>query len=382
MKKLKFVQSLFKQMGIQEYLTKMSSIQKLILSYIEYEASSLKPVANLMEIFNNLKALKDKHELKSVLHMLSNIADNHHRGPCFFERIEKIINFLKLDMKSNFSNFSIFNIFKSNKRILWFLIKEEIITVNKTIESILTKKYEYQEASYSEYLFTMPNHFTNKKLIQEIKENLDEYEKKQAIGENDSRVCELIREDLLDDFVDFVTKEKLSLERKIEKSIFESNPLLLSRGASLIEYAAFFGSVKIFNYLQENGNKLTPSLWLYAIHGKNNEIIRLLEENHIKLEESEYSECFSEAIKCHHNEIADYIRNKYGAGKDEKSSLAFEQCLKSYNISLIQTNSVDQSSFCDLCQYDYFCLVDIISKDKGIDVHKIKIYISSFIQSF
>ena len=35
-----------------------------------------------------------------------------------------------------------------------------------------------------------------------------------------------------------------------------------------------------------NGVELTPSLLIYAIHGKNAEIIHLLEENHIEPEDN------------------------------------------------------------------------------------------------
>ena len=51
---------------------------------------------------------------------------------------------------------------------------------------------------------------------------------------------------------------------------------------NLVEYAAFFGSIQIFKYLLVNQVKLIPSLWIYAIHSRNPEIIHLLEENNIE----------------------------------------------------------------------------------------------------
>ena len=50
---------------------------------------------------------------------------------------------------------------------------------------------------------------------------------------------------------------------------------------TLIEYADFFGSIQIFNYLRKNGAELESSLWIYAVHGQNPEIINFLEENKI-----------------------------------------------------------------------------------------------------
>lgn len=53
------------------------------------------------------------------------------------------------------------------------------------------------------------------------------------------------------------------------------------KSISIIEYASFFGSIQIFQYLIMNKVELKPSLWLYAIHSQNAELISLLEENKI-----------------------------------------------------------------------------------------------------
>ena len=49
--------------------------------------------------------------------------------------------------------------------------------------------------------------------------------------------------------------------------------------------------------------------WLYAIHSNNPEMIDLLEENEIYPDNESYLDCVVEAIKCHHNEIADHIKD-------------------------------------------------------------------------
>ena len=66
---------------------------------------------------------------------------------------------------------------------------------------------------------------------------------------------------------------------------------------------------------------MTPFIWLYTIHGRNANIIHLLEENHInprhmfdnkkncKSYHHSYQPCLEESIKCHHNEIAEYVLN-------------------------------------------------------------------------
>ena len=57
-----------------------------------------------------------------------------------------------------------------------------------------------------------------------------------------------------------------------------------------------------------NNVKLTSSLWIYAIHSRNAELIHLLEENGIESEDKTFEECLKESIKCHHNDIANYIK--------------------------------------------------------------------------
>ena len=55
----------------------------------------------------------------------------------------------------------------------------------------------------------------------------------------------------------------------------------LKKKVSLIEYAAFFGSIQIIQYLMINGISLQPLSWIYAIHSQNVDFIHLLEEKHV-----------------------------------------------------------------------------------------------------
>ena len=81
----------------------------------------------------------------------------------------------------------------------------------------------------------------------------------------------------------------------VERSTFETNIFLLKKKKiSLIEYAAFYGSVQIFKYLYLNVVEMTPKLWICAIHGYDEEIIHILEENNIKFS---YENCIIESFK-------------------------------------------------------------------------------------
>ena len=142
---------------------------------------------------------------------------------------------------------------------------------------------------------------------------------------------------------------------------------------SLIEYATFYGSIQIFNYLRTNGVELSSSLWTFAIYGKNSEIIYLLEDNHIDLpDDYDYNKLFFESIKCHHNDVANYILINYLNNEIEKEHEAYIKYLKYYNFEMIQNDFInDEKSFFYLCKYDHDYLVKILLDEKDIDVNAI-----------
>ena len=74
------------------------------------------------------------------------------------------------------------------------------------------------------------------------------------MGENESYICKVIRDDNVVEFITYVNQNSISLNSNIRTSIYETNSFLLKAyNLSLIEYAAFFGSIQIFQYLQMNG---------------------------------------------------------------------------------------------------------------------------------
>lgn len=162
---------------VQEYLSRMKKIQEAILTYIEDDDSSQKNYMELIKLFINFKVQINKHDLKTILRIISNIADYHYRGPNFFDKIRKIFQYLKVFIKNNFSNYSIFNVFRYNKKILLMLIQEQIIIVDKAVASVLLRKENKKVQYFSKYI----KPFSNEDIEPKNVENFDE---KQEIGEN------------------------------------------------------------------------------------------------------------------------------------------------------------------------------------------------------
>lgn len=63
---------------------------------------------------------------------------------------------------------------------------------------------------------------------------------------------------------------------------------------------------KIFRFLIQNNVQLTENIWDYAIHGRNADIIHLIEENEIE----PTKKCIKNSIRFHHNEIKINLMNK------------------------------------------------------------------------
>ena len=298
-----------------EYIEKMKTIQNAILECLDDESDKI--LDKLTELLNNQKNLKDVHELKSILYLILNIFQNHHRGPFFFDKIKAIINILKSDIKDSFSNDEIFTIFKANKRILLLLIDEDILTIDNEISEELS--------TYGDYFYPEIQKFNQKRLEDgQNKELPENFEEKRRSGENDSLVSELIRNDDIDEFIINYNKNNYSLNDKINYSIFESNQFLNENEPTLIEYALFFGSIRIFKFLRENRIELKPSSWIYAIHGKNPEIIQIIESDEkIFPEDKSYKQCYTESIKCHHNDFALYIKENLLINEENQNNTLF-----------------------------------------------------------
>ncbi|KAK8835164.1 hypothetical protein M9Y10_018335 [Tritrichomonas musculus] len=260
-----------------EYLKKMKAIQDSILEYLDNEDNNEQYFDDLRSLLNFQQSQFDIHELKSILCLISNISKYHHRKSFFFDKIKQIILLLKKEVKQAFSNADIFNIFKDSNRVLLLLFDEDILTLDSNLSTTIDKNYfqpEINKLNPDSSPIELPEFFYEKRLQ----------------GENDSYLCELVRNDNIKDFIIHYNKQEISLSMTIQSSIYETNSFLINQNPTLIEYSAFFGSIQILRFLYQNQVELTSSLWIYSIHGHNPEIIHFLEENQIQPSDGTYQE--------------------------------------------------------------------------------------------
>ena len=357
---------------IQRFLEQMKKIQQNLLVFIQEESNENENFEILNKIFEDSKICDNKHEINSVLHMIANIANNHHHVPNFFNKIDKVLNYFKDSIKKYYSNIEIFNIFRDCKRTLLFLVEEQIINIDKSIITTIgtLDDFFYSFSDYAKYFKPEIEKFKNEKWFPEkFKYPLegkiqDDFYEKRKIGENDSLIYKLIQKDSIIEFIKCIEKENIQIDEKITHSFYDSNIFLYkNRAKNMLYYAAFYGSIQIFNYLRLKNIKLEPELWEFAIHGQNAEIIHILEENNVVMLNEK---CIQESIKCHHNDIANYFLNN----STENEKFVCEQAIMYYNYEFVKSELIDQSLFVKLCQYDHYQLVDFLLKNNDIDVNQ------------
>ena len=437
-------------MEIKEYFDQKKEFYQLFQEYIDCEGDSNDKYANLLAFFQKQKIGEDSNELVQLLRLLISFSNNHHRGPLFFSKIEKIIQHFEIQIKQTLSKSQLFQLFKKNKILLLFLIENKIMDVDKDIFKKMIHETMKKDKKFCHFFYPEIKSFIEEEIGEEEEEfekkkKEEKFEKKAGIkkeeefeeeeeefeeeeeefeeeeeefndekeiiknikkellkensdiftnfdsnrhqGENGSYICSLIRQDSVAEFVKYINQANIDLSSEIKYSVFETNRFLIKKMPTLIQYAAFFGSIRIFNYLLLNKAKLNPSLWLYTIHSCNNELFVLLEENHLELTDDLYEQMFKESIKCHHNDLSVYLQEKINDknedNKDEFYDLlpfnnsdemnydknfveyAFHYC----NYEFLKDDFNQNNLLLYACKYNYLNLVKILLRMESVYVN-------------
>ena len=341
----------------------MNDICIKFISFLDESGDAEENYGNLITSFKNHTISKDQIEFKSFLHFVSKIANNHYRTNKFLDKIMQIINFFSSEIKDFFSNSEIFQIFKSNKLILLFLFESKILTLDY---SILKQIREGKYANYNYHKYFAPEIKPINRSQKFDYNSIDitaEYLKNRKIGENEDYICKLIREDLIEEFIVYVNKHNYLLDSKIKESIFETNLFLLKNPPTLIEYSAFFGSVQIFKYLLLNKANYSKSIWTYAVHSNNPELIHYMMDEKICYHDNIFEDCIYESIKCHHNDIALYlIDNKINENDQIIKKNIISCSYRYYNYVFLKTYNNKKSTLVNACKNNHSKIVkDLLS---------------------
>ena len=378
-------------MGIQKYIRLKKELHDFLIQLLEKDDFSDQDNQDLIDFINSQNYLENREEFIYFLILLVNISNNYHRGPNFIKNLENIILCLEELIKQILSNREIYGIFKNNKLIFLFLVQRKILLFDEFIINDLEKNL-MNESDYCHFLFPEVKDLISKKLKKQIKKELlncdsnifDFFDEKRKIGENDSYISSLIREDKVEEFISYVNRANIPSTSLIPHSFFETNSFLLeNKNTSLIEYAAFYGSIQIFQYLNMNNAELKPTIWLYVIHSNSAEMIHLLEENNVDSPDDTYEVCLLESIKCHHNDIANYVKNNLvdqnfdESNRNKLIEKVFECSFHYSNYSYFPCDFNRFSAFFYLYRYHYLTLVNLFIKNEKDDLER-KIVFKAF----
>ena len=353
-------------MEIKAHVSKMKELYSAFINFIEATDGYQDEYGSFIQVLENQEILKNPVLTLDLHRLISSVEENHQRTSDFYEKIEQIIQYVFKNSKTSFSNSEIFQIYKTGKRILLLLLEKKYLIPN---ESIISQILEEDWGKYCYYLYSAIKQCLSKdqqtKIESDIKnkfnEDIESFANKCRIGENDSYICYLIRQDMIEDFVTYYHQSNINLSCQITPSIFESHSFLIDKTPTLIEYATFFGSINIIKFLKFNEVYIDNELWHYAIHSNDPELIHFCEENHILKNDANYVNILRESIHCHHNNIYDYVRSYLISQKrDQIYNDVFDSYIKStYNYmfypedieSMISKTKKYYYGFniCDLC---------------------------------
>lgn len=351
-------------MSIPKTFEKYKSIQIELLDYLEDqdESGNKRKFQNFLKLLDDNNIKSNKHEFRIILNLIEEVSSNHHRCPNFISKIKELLQTFQNDIKKSFTNIEIFDLFKGNRLILLFLIDQKILDLDLNIYFRMLKQNQLDQ-SFAKYF---QNEFIQFSTKWKGKEE-GNYEENRRIGENESYICQLIRQDLLDEFDEYINKSNTSLKSSIKPSIYETNQFLIRKELTLIQYAAFYGSIKIFRYLLLNNVELDKSLWLYAIHSNDAQLIHLLEENIKDVTNNDYKIFYEEAAKCHHNNIADYFMNNFL----DNQNLYVGQLMKYCNFNLVNDDANISALFCFLYENDILTSAEFLVNQSNANINQI-----------
>ena len=92
---------------------------------------------------------------------------------------------------------------------------------------------------------------------------------------------------------------------------------------------------------------------------------------HIQPENKTYFKCIKEAIKCHHNDVSNYIKNNYNIEKVESNNFKenlLSYCFHYYNYYYFPKELNNHFDLFYACKYDYYTIVENLIKMKKIDL--------------
>lgn len=336
-------------------LDNIQMIHEELVNFFDIEVEKTEELNAFLELLNHSDLINNSTDMYLFLQSLGTIFNFHYEPLSQFSYIKKIIQNLSDRIKTLLNQDQLFYIALKSKLYLMILLETNVLDKYRFIQNLihLEPKSElllYLTPEVNEYIESQRDNFdpiVKQHLLcpdisddedeqinsfERLNISIDEYIELREKGENTSKFCLEIRENNFNDF-DIKMQKGMEINMKLNNQLYDSceYPLKEDKMPNLFEYSAYKGSIEICKFLSLHEAKLEDQCWFYTIHGRNADLIHLIEELKI---ECDYQKAFRYAIKCHNNAIADYIFNQY---LDNNSIIpGIIEAIKSYNFSYLK----------------------------------------------
>ena len=284
---------------------------------------------NFEEFFNYLHSsyfLKTKRAVRQLLFSIDSLV-TFNRLPLQYANAILKDGLLKKVLKEMFTPNELIFVFEQNILLLT-LLDEEIITIQSLMDEVCGGKdfffFFFPEIKKKDHKYYDESINKFQELLPLKDDNVHDVLRRK--GQNEDEFACFIENDDIINFRKYFCLENHSPNDLIPYSKYLRHQFVNLEHCmpSLVEYAAFFGSIQIFKFLYLEGAKLTSNITFFAIAGGNYEIIHFLEENKFTFDEAD----LKIAIQFHHDEIVEYIINNYDV---EFSLEHFQTSILSFN---------------------------------------------------
>ncbi|OHT08785.1 hypothetical protein TRFO_22632 [Tritrichomonas foetus] len=180
----------------------------------------------------------------------------------------------------------------------------------------------------------------NKKLLKFFeltqKNNWNLHNEYSTLGFNPNQIAIALRNDDIDNLQIFACQHNFNINQTIKPCFFERSALLMN-SPNLIQYSAFYGSIRCFKYLLLNGanidftDKSNVGSLQFAIAGGNVEIIRICQQQGCN-----FINTLSMAAQFHRYSIFDWLIDSVLNEKTVRKKMkyyVFNASIKSYNLT-------------------------------------------------
>ena len=297
----------------------LSKLEKTLINFIENQNSSKnkKLFHELFHVFKKEQIYNDHYLYLEFLQIINYVSIGKSSKTINYINVKMIFHklILKFKLKESFSEMTLFNTFEDNKIIILYLLKNDIINIRTLYQYLMARnKFSFVAFFFIELSNYNSKDFMRKIELRKVKKYILKYQNEIPMFENYrekgfplSKIAQIIYNDDIENFINYIYSNNISIDSKLEEAISEQDKYINEK-MSLIDYSIISGSLKIFKYLFKCKANLSMNSLKYSIISNQIEIFHILEENYTM--DFDVSD-LNISVDCHRDHFFNYIKMNY-----------------------------------------------------------------------